>query len=824
MYLSIKRTIVIGEPKDKEEQDSSGTVETTKKASTAKKESTKSTKPSKKASTTKEAKTKKTKEPTTTVGIVHDKKVLKSTPTIINREPRVYQPDGKVLVIVESPAKSKTIEKFLGPNYVVKASMGHLRDLPKTQIGIDIENGFTPKYRNLEGRKKTIDDLVATADKSSAILLATDPDREGEAISWHLAYILNVDDKTNCRITFNEITKTAVAEAIEHPRTIDMNMVDAQQARRMLDRIVGYKLSPLLWKKVCKGLSAGRVQSVAVRLICEREREIQSFIPEEYWSIDGTFKTTEGEEFTAVLTHIKGEKLDVTNEADANAIKADVEQAPVSVVAVQKRKRSRKAQPPFTTSTLQQDGVRKLNFGAKRTMMIAQHLYEGKEIGSYGHVGLITYMRTDSTRIAKEMVSAARDYIIRTYGESYYPAKPNFYGSKDSAQDAHEAIRPTSLELTPKMVEPFLTKEELKLYTLIWNRFMASQMAPQQSELLTIEMVAKEDYTFKASGSKVIFPGFSAVYEDAKKEETPQLPLLKKGDAVENMDITPEQHFTQPPARYSEASLIKTLEELGIGRPSTYAPILDTIVSRNYVENTNKQFVPTELGFVVVDFLKEYFGKIINTGFTADLEEELDEVANGKETYQHVLGEFYKIFAEELEAASNVERVQIASTESGETCELCGSPMVYKFGKFGRFLACSNFPDCKNTKPITVGTGVTCPKCKEGEIVQRKSKRGRVFYGCERYPKCDFTAWDKPINEFCDTCGSIMVQKEYKNGTVKKYCSNEECSTRPPKRTRKKATESTEAVEIVAAETDITKKTVKKTAAKKTKKSEDIAD
>ncbi len=707
--------------------------------------------------------------------------------------------------------------------------MGHLRDLPKTQIGIDIENGFTPKYRNLEGRKKTIDDLVATADKSSAILLATDPDREGEAISWHLAYILNVDDKTNCRITFNEITKTAVAEAIEHPRTIDMNMVDAQQARRMLDRIVGYKLSPLLWKKVCKGLSAGRVQSVAVRLICEREREIQSFIPEEYWSIDGTFKTTEGEEFTAVLTHIKGEKLDVTNEADANAIKADVEQAPVSVIAVEKRKRSRKAQPPFTTSTLQQDGVRKLNFGAKRTMMIAQHLYEGKEIGSYGHVGLITYMRTDSTRIAKEMVSAARDYIIRTYGESYYPAKPNFYGSKDSAQDAHEAIRPTSLELTPKMVEPFLTKEELKLYTLIWNRFMASQMAPQQSELLTIEMVAKEDYTFKASGSKVIFPGFSAVYEDAKKEETPQLPLLKKGDAVENMDITPEQHFTQPPARYSEASLIKTLEELGIGRPSTYAPILDTIVSRNYVENTNKQFVPTELGFVVVDFLKEYFGKIINTGFTADLEEELDEVANGKETYQHVLGEFYKIFAEELEAASNVERVQIAATESGETCELCGSPMVYKFGKFGRFLACSNFPDCKNTKPITVGTGVTCPKCKEGEIVQRKSKRGRVFYGCERYPKCDFTAWDKPINEFCDTCGSIMVQKEYKNGTVKKYCSNEECSTRPPKRTRKKATESTEAVEIVAAETDITKKTVMKTAAKKTntkktKKSEDIAD
>lgn len=784
--MSIKRSIVIGEPKEKKEQVNSAdktkstsiTKDTKKKKKTTASESGKSTKKEGKA-----------KEPITTVGIVHDKEVLKRNIIVPNRKPRVYQEDGKILVIVESPAKSKTIEKFLGPNYVVKASMGHLRDLPKSQMGIDIEHGFIPKYNNLITRKKVIDDLVSHADKSSAILLATDPDREGEAISWHLAYILNVDDKAPCRITFNEITKSAVAEALKNPRTIDMNMVDAQQARRMLDRIVGYKLSPLLWKKVCKGLSAGRVQSVAVRLICEREQEIQAFVPDEYWTIEGKFKTTKSEQFKADLTHIQGTKLAVSNEGDATALKELLETEPAIVVAVDKRKRSRKAQPPFTTSTLQQDGVRKLNFGAKRTMMVAQHLYEGLEIGSYGHVGLITYMRTDSTRIASEMTTAAKDFIIRTYGEEYYPAKPNFYGSKDSAQDAHEAIRPTSLELTPKMVEPFLNREELKLYTLIWNRFMASQMAPQQSELLTIELSVKDDYTFKATGSTVLFPGFATVYEEAKKEETPILPALKKGDIVENLSIAADQHFTQPPPRFSEASLIKTLEELGIGRPSTYAPILDTIVSRNYVENNNKQFVPTELGFVVVEFLKTYFEKIINTGFTANLEEELDNVANGKEGYKKVLGDYYKVFSEELETASAVDKVQLSSMESGETCNLCGSPMVYKFGRYGRFLACSNFPDCTNTKPITVGTGVTCPKCHEGEIIERKSRRGRVFYGCDKYPQCDFTLWEKPINEFCSTCHSIMVEKQYKNGTVKKYCSNTECPTRPPKKTRKKKEE-----------------------------------
>lgn len=760
--MSIKRSIVIGESKDSSEE------------------------------TTKKKRKQSVKESLTPVGIVHDKSIISTSIPPEQREPRVYNPNGKILVIVESPAKSKTIEKFLGPNYIVKASMGHLRDLPKSQMGIDIENNFTPRYSNLVTRKKVIDDLVAHADESSAVLLATDPDREGEAISWHLAYILNVDTTSNCRITFNEITKTAVADALEHPRTIDMNMVDAQQARRVLDRIVGYKLSPLLWKKVCKGLSAGRVQSVAVRLICEREREIQAFIPKEYWSIEGTFKTKKNEEFKAELTQIKGEKIDICNEDDALAIKSAIENHEATVTEVKKSKRSRKAAPPFTTSTLQQDGVRKLNFGAKRTMMIAQHLYEGLEIGSYGHVGLITYMRTDSTRISKEMQEQSRDFIKRTYGDEYYPAKPNVYGSKESAQDAHEAIRPTSLELTPKMVEPYLNRDELKLYTLIWNRFLASQMAPQQNELLTIELDIDKTYTFRATGSKVLFPGFSVVYEDAKKEETPRLPSLKKLDVVNTVNINPEQHFTQPPARYSEASLIKTLEELGIGRPSTYAPILDTIVSRNYVETNNKQFIPTELGFVVVDFLMAYFEKIINTGFTAELEEELDAIANGKDTYVKVLQDFYDVFKSELDDASDVDKIQIASMESDETCELCGSPMVYKFGRYGKFLACSNFPDCKNTKPITIGTSVTCPKCGEGEIVERKSKRGRLFYGCNRYPQCDFTLWDKPTHEFCDTCGSIMVEKTYKNGTTKKFCSNDTCPTRPKKKTRKKNEEAVE--------------------------------
>ena len=717
------------------------------------------------------------------------KNVVRSgPPNVAPKTPRKFKKGGKTLVIVESPAKSHTIEKFLGENYVVRASMGHLRDLPKSQLGIDIEGGFVPKYSNLVTRRKLIGELQAEADKASAVLLATDPDREGEAISWHLAYILEMDPKSMCRITFNEITKHAVAEAIKQPRTIDMNMVDAQQARRILDRLVGYKLSPLLWRKVCKGLSAGRVQSVAVRLICEREREIQAFVPVEYWSIGTTYKTAKGEVFNAELTHKNGEKIAIANEVEATEIKAALAQETTEVISVERRKRSRKAPPPFTTSTLQQEGVRKLGFGAKRTMMLAQHLYEGLEIGSYGHVGLITYMRTDSTRIAEEMETATASYIRATYGDDYAPLKPNQYGTKENAQDAHEAIRPTSLELTPHMVAPYLKRDELRLYTLIWNRFMASQMTPQRTEIMTVQLQAGP-FTLKATGSQVLFTGFTEVYDESHKDDESKLmPAIAKGDAVSLEEILPQQHFTQPPARYSEAGLIKTLEERGIGRPSTYAPIIDTIIARNYVEKNDKQFVPTELGFVVVDFLIAHFEKLINVDFTAQLEKNLDEVASGKETYQEVLTDFYDVFSEELAEAAEVDKIKVADTVSDEVCLRCGSPLVYKFGRYGRFLACSNFPECSYTKPITVSTGVTCPKCHQGDIVQRKSKRGRVFYGCERYPQCDFTVWDKPINECCPVCGSLMLEKTYKNGTVKKYCSNESCSTRPPKKTRKKVT------------------------------------
>uniref|UniRef100_UPI00402AC520 type I DNA topoisomerase n=1 Tax=Veillonella magna TaxID=464322 RepID=UPI00402AC520 len=557
------------------------------------------------------------------------------------------------------------------PDSVVRASMGHLRHLPKRHLGIDIENGFVPRYTNLATRKKLIDELRAEADDAKGVLLATDPDREGEAISWHLAYILNMDTASTCRITFNEITKTAVAEAIEAPRTIDMNMVDAQQARRILDRLVGYKLSPLLWKKVCKGLSAGRVQSVAVRLICEREREIKAFVPEEYWTISAEYLTEAKEAFTAELTHIGKEKVHIADEATAMAIKAALDGKEATVVSVDKRKRSRKAPAPFTTSTLQQEGVRKLNFGAKRTMMLAQRLYEGIEIGGYGHVGLITYMRTDSTRIAHEMQEAAKTHIINEFGKDYYPAKPNVFGTKESSQDAHEAIRPTSLELPPKMVAQFLNRDELKLYTMIWNRFIASQMAAQRSETVTTQL-AVDEYTLRASGSKVIFKGFTEVYDVDKNEEETTMPILAAGDSVTNTGIDPKQHFTQPPARYSEASLIKTLEEQGIGRPSTYAPIIDTIISRNYVERQDKQFVPTELGFVVVDFLIEHFEKLINVRFTAELEEELDAIAGGKENYREVLAQFYDMFSKELEEASELDRVKIADEESEVICDKCG--------------------------------------------------------------------------------------------------------------------------------------------------------
>ncbi len=713
--------------------------------------------------------------------------VMRPEPVAVE-ERRTFNTEGKTLIIVESPAKSKTIEKFLGSDYVVKASMGHLRDLPKMQMGVSISNGFLPRYLNVPGRKSVIEDLRKEADAAKAVYLATDPDREGEAISWHLAHILNMDGTTPCRVTFNEITKSAIQEAVEHPRAIDMHMVDAQQARRVLDRIVGYKLSPLLWKKICKGLSAGRVQSVAVRIICEREREIQAFVPEEYWTIEGEYKTDNKEKFPVTVTHRNGEKLEISNEEEADSVVSAIAKQEGIVSSVETRQRSRKAPAPFTTSTMQQDGVRKLNMNAKRVMAAAQHLYEGKEIGGYGHVGLITYMRTDSTRISKEMQDKAKDYILKTYGSEFYPSKPNVFGAKSNAQDAHEAIRPTMLELPPKMVAPYLSGDELKLYTLIWNRFLASQMAPQKTQTVTMTFTIDE-YTLKSVGSRVLFTGFTEVYEEANKDEqdaSATLPHFEEGQRIMPVSMEGIQHFTQPPSRYSEAGLIKILEEQGIGRPSTYAATIDTILKRNYVERKDKQFVPTDLGFAVVEFLTTHFGKFINTKFTASMEEELDHIAQGTNFYEAVIHSFYEQFEEELYAAESAEKIQIEAEKSGVLCEKCGHEMVYKLGPYGKYLACSNYPNCRNIKSITVSTGVTCPKCKSHEILERKSKRGRLFYGCEGYPDCDFTMWDKPIDKTCPVCGSLMAEKVYKNGNRKEFCSNPDCETRPKRKTRSK--------------------------------------
>ena len=576
----------------------------------------------------------------------------------------------------------------------------------------------------------------------------------------------------------------AVHAGMQDPEPIDLQKVDAQQARRVLDRIVGYKLSPLLWKKVCKGLSAGRVQSVAVRLICEREEEIKAFVPEEYWTVSGTYQTEDGQVLTTELAKIDGEKAAIGDGDTAARIAADLqweangqeEHAPDRITKVEKRKRKRQPQPPFTTSTMQQECVSKLNFGAKKTMMLAQQLYEGLDIGERGHVGLITYMRTDSTRINDDMIQAAREFVAANYGEEYIPPKPRVYKTKQSSQDAHEAIRPTSLELTPSVVAPYLSRDQLRLYTLVWNRFLASQMEAVETEHMAIT-IACAPYELRAAGYKVLFKGFTELYEDTKKDKTlSELPHIEEGTLVHNQTVEPIQHFTQPPARYTEASLIKTLEEKGIGRPSTYAPIMDTIQNRNYVEKKDKQFVPTELGVVIVDLLKKFFERIINVGFTAHMEEELDAIEQGNDTYTHVLQEFYDVFKPEMDAAEEqMEKVTVAGQDSGQVCELCGAPMVYKFGRFGKFLACSNFPECRNTKAIVEDLGITCPKCGKGTLIKRKSKRGRVFYGCSEYPECDFVLWNQPVDKKCPVCGSIMIVKHYKKGPDKIFCSNAEC-------------------------------------------------
>ena len=682
---------------------------------------------------------------------------------------------------MESPAKAKTIEKYLGRRYMVRASMGHLRDLPKSQFGIDVEHDFAPKYINIRGKGDLIKALKKDAKHASKIYLASDPDREGEAIAWHLAYILGLDPADDCRIVFNEITKPAIQEAVKHPRKINLDQVDAQQARRMLDRIVGYKLSPLLWRKIRKGLSAGRVQSVTVKLICDREKEIQAFRSEEYWTVGLKLRKQKSAMFDAELTQIDGEKLNLKNKEETDQVVADLTAQELTVKAVKRSERKRRAPAPFTTSSLQQDAARKLGFVSRRTMRIAQQLYEGIELGHHGATGLITYMRTDSTRISELAQGEARTFLENSLGAAYVPEKPNIYAAGKKAQDAHEAIRPTNIELTPASLEKYLDKDQMKLYTLIWQRFAASQMTPAIYDTMGVTIQAGTRYTIRTNGSKLKFPGFTAVYAGAdskKKEKDVVLPDMEEGDALQIAKTLPEQHFTEPPPRYNDASLVKTLEEKEIGRPSTYAPIIDTIQARGYVQRIDKHFQPTELGFVVIDMLEKYFKNIVNVKFTADLENELDEIAEGKVEKNDLLREFYGPFEETVEKADEaIGKVEMPVEVSNVRCEKCGRMMVVKQGRYGKFLACPGFPECRNTKPLLVDTGVKCPKC-GGAIVERKTHRGRKFYGCENYPKCDYTTWDAPQKETCKECGSFMLLHRFKNGRTMLYCSNDDCKSR----------------------------------------------
>ncbi|WP_313993189.1 type I DNA topoisomerase [uncultured Selenomonas sp.] len=686
---------------------------------------------------------------------------------------------AKILVIVESPAKAKTIERHLGKNYIVRASMGHLRDLPKSQFGIDVEHEFEPKYINVRGKGDLIRSLKKEAKNANKIYLASDPDREGEAIAWHLAYILGVNPKEDCRIVFHEITKPAIEDAVQHPRPIRMEQVDAQQARRMLDRIVGYKLSPLLWRKVRKGLSAGRVQSVTVRLICEREREIEAFNSEEYWTVDAKLKKGKNT-FTAEVTHAQGKKLSLRSEAQTKVLTDDLARQTFTVKDVKRSERRKKAAPPFTTSSLQQDAARKLGFTSGRTMMIAQQLYEGVVLGRQGATGLITYMRTDSTRISSIAVDEARSYLGDIFGKEYIPARPNVYTMGKKAQDAHEAIRPTSILRTPDDVEHYLNRDQLRLYTLIWQRFAASQMSSAVYDTISAQ-IAAGDYQLRAHGSKLKFNGYTAVYvgaETAKKEKDTLLPDLDAGDMLDLSGLKPEQHFTEPPPRYNDASIVKTLEEMSIGRPSTYAPIIETIQKRGYVERREKQFRPTELGFIVTDMLEEYFKDIVDAKFTATLEGELDEVADGVLDKNDLLRKFYVPFEETLKKAEDViGAVDIPDEVTDIPCDKCGRMMVVKQGRFGKFLACPGFPDCRNAKPLLRDTGVACPKC-GGKIVERKSRRGRAFFGCDRYPDCDYTTWDEPQQETCKVCGAFMQKHRYRTGRSILYCSSETCPSR----------------------------------------------
>ncbi|GGA96727.1 type I DNA topoisomerase [Macrococcus hajekii] len=684
------------------------------------------------------------------------------------------------LVIVESPAKAKTIEKYLGKKFKVIASMGHVRDLPRSQMGIDVENDFEPRYITIRGKGPVVQDLKKHAKKAKHVYLASDPDREGEAIAWHLAHILDIDEKAKSRVVFNEITKEAVKDSFKTPREIKHELVDAQQARRALDRLVGYNISPVLWKKVKKGLSAGRVQSVALKLIIDRENEINAFKPEEYWTIDGTFEHNKVK-FKAKFLHENNKAKKLKSSSDVQAIVSQLSGDQFDVTDVSKKEKLRNPANPFTTSSLQQEAARKLNFKARKTMMLAQQLYEGIDLKKQGTVGLITYMRTDSTRISATAKEEAAGYIKENYGGQFL-SKRKEAKQKEGAQDAHEAVRPTSALRTPNSMKDYLSRDQLRLYKLIWERFMASQMAPAVIDTVAVDLT-QGDIKFRANGQTIKFKGFMSVYvegqDDNAEEGENRLPELVVGDKVKATDIAENQHFTQPPPRYTEARLVKTLEEKGIGRPSTYAPTLDTIQKRNYVKVDQKKFYPTELGVIVNDSVKEYFPEIVEAEFTANMEALLDRVANGEMEWKKVISAFYENFKVDLERAeAEMEKIEIKDEPAGEDCEKCGSPMVIKMGRYGKFMACSNFPDCRNTKAIVKSIGVPCPKCKDGEVVERKSKKNRIFYGCTNFPECDFISWDKPVSRKCPKCETQLVERK-KGKNIQVVCPNCEYEEKP---------------------------------------------
>ncbi|BDR75430.1 type I DNA topoisomerase [Clostridium tetani] len=682
---------------------------------------------------------------------------------------------GQKLIIVESPAKAKTIGKYLDKTYHVEASMGHIRDLPKSQLGVDIDNNYEPKYITIRGKGELLTKIKKHAKKCDEIYLATDPDREGEAISWHLSQALKLEDNKKCRIVFNEITKSAVKNAIKEPREIDIDLVNAQQARRVLDRLVGYKISPILWRKVRWGLSAGRVQSVALKMICDREKEIEEFIPKEYWTIECKLNK-DRKDFLVKLISKDNKKIEINTEEESNNIIKELKQGQFTVDKIKKTNKNKNPLPPFITSTLQQDAYRKLNFSTKKTMSVAQQLYEGIDIKGHGTVGLITYMRTDSVRISKEAQNKARQFLENVYGKEYIPEKPRDYKGKKNIQDAHEAIRPTNIEITPKIALENLNSDQYKLYSLIWNRFMASQMAACVMEVNSVD-VKNSEYIFRATGSIVKFDGFMIIYEylNEDEKENINIPKLEKGELLKEKSIDSKQHFTQPPGRFSEASLVKVLEDNGIGRPSTYAPIISTLLERTYIERENRTLKSTELGVIVNNIMVEYFKPVVDAEFTAEMENKLDSIEEGNENWKNTVDEFYSPLKELIETAEKeVEKVTLEEKVTDVKCEKCGNNMVVKHGRFGDFLACPGYPECKNTKPIVHQLDVKCPKC-HGEIVLKKSKKGRKFYGCSNYPKCDFVSWFEPVERKCDVCGNYMVKRYTKAKGDYIECSNKEC-------------------------------------------------